>query len=103
MLELYPLSDFESQWKRAVIAFGDTEFTCLDWSIAQAMLNAGVKDVFNYRFAASGLAAYDQERTGGLCRLTIWHRWNTPDPVQFAASPYRGVMHTSELFFLFSG
>ena len=30
-------------------------------------------------------------------------RWNTPDPVQLAAAPYKGVMHTSELYFLFDG
>jgi hypothetical protein len=31
------------------------------------------------------------------------YRFNTPDPVQLAAAPWKGVMHTSELFFLFDG
>lgn len=31
------------------------------------------------------------------------YRWNTPDPVQLAQYPWKGVMHTSELYFLFDG
>ena len=34
---------------------------------------------------------------------TYNYRWNTPDPVQLAANPWEGVMHTSDLFFLFNG
>ena len=30
-------------------------------------------------------------------------RWNAPDPVLLAATPYEGVMHTSDLYFLFDG
>lgn len=48
-----------------------------DYTIAQAYLAKG-KDAYNYRF-------------------------NTPDPVQFAANVWKGVMHTSELYFLFDG
>jgi len=34
----------------------------------------------------------------------VWtYRFNTPDPVQLAANPWEGVMHTSELFYLFDG
>ncbi|PCH36462.1 carboxyesterase [Wolfiporia cocos MD-104 SS10] len=78
MIELYPESDFPSQWERAKRAFGDTVFTCMDWSIANKLLSEGRTDAYNYRF-------------------------NTPDPVQLAANPWEGVMHTSELFFLFQG
>ncbi|OSX56176.1 hypothetical protein POSPLADRAFT_1160806 [Postia placenta MAD-698-R-SB12] len=84
MIELYPLSDFPSQWERAKRAFGDTVFTCIqlalnrDWVIAQKLMSEGRTDAYNYRF-------------------------NTPDPVQLAANPWEGVMHTSELFFLFQG
>ncbi|KZT11579.1 carboxyesterase [Laetiporus sulphureus 93-53] len=78
MIELYPESDFPSQWERAKTAFGDTVFTCMDWYIASLLIAEGRTDVYNYRF-------------------------NTPDPVQLAANPWEGVMHTSELFFLFQG
>lgn len=34
----------------------------------------------------------------------VWtYRFDTPDPVQLAAQPWEGVMHTSELYFLFDG
>jgi len=34
----------------------------------------------------------------------VWNfRFNTPDPVQLAANPWEGVMHTSDLYFLFDG
>lgn len=49
-----------------------------DWIIAQKLMSEGRTDAYNYRF-------------------------NTPDPVQLAANPWEGVMHTSELFFLFQG
>ncbi|CCL99517.1 uncharacterized protein FIBRA_01535 [Fibroporia radiculosa] len=65
-------------WERAITAFGDTVFTCMDWFIGQKLLSEGYENVYNYRF-------------------------NTPDPVQLAANPWEGVMHTSELFFLFQG
>jgi len=78
MLELYSLADFSSQGDRAFTAFGDTVFTCQDWTIAAKLKSMGVQNVWNFRF-------------------------NTPDPVQLAANPWEGVMHTSDLYFLFDG
>lgn len=98
MVALYPESDFSSTFERAKTAFGDTIFTCQsvsaslswppfgadvevlrrDWFIAQKLLAAGKKSVYNYR-------------------------WDTPDPVLNAAAPWKGVLHTSDLFFLFNG
>jgi hypothetical protein len=51
---------------------------CRDYYIAKRLGELGVARAFNFR-------------------------WNTPDPVQYAANPYKGVMHTSDLFFLFNG
>ncbi|KAF9508247.1 hypothetical protein BS47DRAFT_1377737 [Hydnum rufescens UP504] len=81
MIALYPENEFSSQWERVTTAFADTVFACQDWLIAKtiSMSNSSIsKNVYNYRF-------------------------NTPDPVQLAAAPWKGVMHTSELFFLFDG
>lgn len=78
MKKLYPLEEFGTQGARAIEAFGDTCFTCQDWYIGQKLEASGVKRVWTYRF-------------------------NTPDPVQLAANPWEGVMHTSELFYLFDG
>jgi len=49
-----------------------------DWYIAQKLRTKGVEHVYNYR-------------------------WNAADPVQLAAKPYKGVMHTSDLYFLYDG
>jgi carboxylesterase type B len=74
----YPAAAFASTFERAKTAFGDTVFTCQDWFIADRLRRAGVRRAFNYR-------------------------WNTPDAVQLAAKPWAGVLHTSDLFFLFNG
>ncbi|WWC65908.1 uncharacterized protein I303_108530 [Kwoniella dejecticola CBS 10117] len=76
-LSYYNQSDFSSFYDLAQTLVGDTQFTCLDWYLAT-------------QAAKYGQPAY-------------LFRWNTPDPVQLAASPYKGVMHTSELYFLFDG
>jgi hypothetical protein len=55
-----------------------TEPTKRDWFIANKLRSLGMKQTYNYR-------------------------WNTPDPVQLAAAPWKGVLHTSDLFFLFNG
>jgi hypothetical protein len=36
-------------------------------------------------------------------KQTYTYRWSTPDPVRLAANPWEGVIHTSDLFFLFNG
>ncbi|KAJ9125987.1 hypothetical protein QFC24_002259 [Naganishia onofrii] len=74
---LYPVSDFSSYYDMAQTLVGDTEFTCMDWFIVNQTASYGLP-AFNYR-------------------------WNTPDPVQLAASPYKGSMHTSDLYYLFQG
>ncbi|KXS11919.1 alpha/beta-hydrolase [Gonapodya prolifera JEL478] len=73
----YNLSDFSSFYEMAQELVGDTQFKCWDWFVANKTLEAGVP-AFNYR-------------------------WNTPDPVAVAANPYRGVLHTSDLYYLFDG
>ncbi|WWC92866.1 uncharacterized protein L201_007827 [Kwoniella dendrophila CBS 6074] len=73
----YNQSSFSSFYDLAQTLVGDTQFTCLDWYLAT-------------QSAKYGQPAY-------------LFRWNTPDPVQLAANPYKGVMHTSELYFLFDG
>jgi len=78
MKVLYPMANFSSQWERAMVAFGDTVFTCQDWYIGEKLEASGVKRVWNYRF-------------------------NTPDPVQLDARPWEGAMHTSDLYYLFDG
>lgn len=78
MIKLYPGDSFTSTFERSKTAFGDTIFTCQDWFIADKLRTLGVRNVYNYR-------------------------WNTPDPTQYAVFPWKGVMHTADLFFLFNG
>ncbi|KIJ63786.1 hypothetical protein HYDPIDRAFT_155304 [Hydnomerulius pinastri MD-312] len=83
-LQLYPSPDvpgspFTSQYDRASTMAGDIIFTCMDYFLANQMSQVkGVSNVYTYR-------------------------WNAPDPVLLAAAPYEGVMHTSDLYFLFDG
>ncbi|KII84560.1 hypothetical protein PLICRDRAFT_352904 [Plicaturopsis crispa FD-325 SS-3] len=82
-LALYPApgtpgSPFASQYDRAWTMAQEIIFGCMDWYLADRMLYKGVKNVFGYR-------------------------WNAADPVLLAASPYMGVMHTSDLYYLFDG
>ncbi|KAF9071773.1 alpha/beta-hydrolase [Rhodocollybia butyracea] len=67
-----------SEWDRAWMMAGQIIFTCMDWFLAEAMLNRSVESVFSYA-------------------------WNVPDTVLFNAHPYLGAMHTSDLYFLFDG
>ncbi|KAH8116197.1 alpha/beta-hydrolase [Phellopilus nigrolimitatus] len=80
-LALYPApgtpgSPYATQYARAAEIAQDTVFSCMDWFLAQKLQEKGVENVFTYRF-------------------------NTPDPIVLAEFPYEGVMHTSDLFFLF--
>lgn len=82
-LSLYPEpgapgSPFTSQFDRASTIEQDTIFSCMDWSIANALQQRKVNNVFTFRF-------------------------NSPNPVLLAQTPFEGVMHTSDLFYLFSG
>jgi len=82
-LALYPApgspgSPFATQYDRAWTMAQEIIFGCMDWFLADQMSAKGVENVFNFRF-------------------------NAPDPVLLAAAPYEGVMHTSDLYFLFDG
>ncbi|PPQ64464.1 hypothetical protein CVT24_008474 [Panaeolus cyanescens] len=82
-LELYPSptlsgSPFVTQYDRAATMAGDIIFTCMDLHIAEHLSQARTKDVYLYR-------------------------WNAPDTVLYNANPYLGAMHTSDIYFLFSG
>ncbi|EIM87679.1 alpha/beta-hydrolase [Stereum hirsutum FP-91666 SS1] len=71
-------SPFVTEYDRAWTIAGDVIFTCMDQLIADTLVSKGVENVFSFR-------------------------WNTPNPVLLAASPYLGVMHTSDLYYLFDG
>ncbi|KAJ4482604.1 Alpha/Beta hydrolase protein [Lentinula aciculospora] len=82
-LSMYPAAnttdpEITSEWDRAWLMAEEIIFTCMDWFLAEAMLNRSVKDVFSYA-------------------------WNAPDTVLFDEKPYLGAMHTSDLYFLFDG
>jgi hypothetical protein len=36
-------------------------------------------------------------------KANFCRRWNAPDTVLFQQAPFRGAVHTSDLFFLFDG
>ncbi|KDQ60400.1 hypothetical protein JAAARDRAFT_153005 [Jaapia argillacea MUCL 33604] len=82
-MTLYPSpnatgSPFATQYDRAWTMAQDIIFGCFDWYLEEALLAKGVQNVYAYR-------------------------WNAPDPTLLAAAPYEGVMHTSDLYFLFDG
>ncbi|KAF8579657.1 alpha/beta-hydrolase [Ramaria rubella] len=83
MLELYPApnvtgSPFDTEYDRTWVIEQDAVFGCMDWFLANRTAERGGNNTFNFRF-------------------------NAPDPVLYAANPYQGVMHTSDLYFLFDG
>ncbi|EPQ58489.1 alpha/beta-hydrolase, partial [Gloeophyllum trabeum ATCC 11539] len=82
-LQLYPSPDvpgspFATQYDRAWTMAQEIIFGCFDWYTETAMISKGVQNVFAFR-------------------------WNTPDAVLYAAAPYQGVMHTSDIYYLFDG
>ncbi|KAK0217400.1 alpha/beta-hydrolase [Armillaria nabsnona] len=82
-LALYPSpqisgSPFATQYDRAWTMAGEIVFTCMDWYLAASLVSRGVKNVFSYS-------------------------WDAPDTVLYNAKPYLGAMHTSDLYYLFSG
>jgi hypothetical protein len=36
-------------------------------------------------------------------QLLLYFRFNVPNPVDFAANPWRGVGHTSDVYYMFNG
>ncbi|EJD05088.1 alpha/beta-hydrolase [Fomitiporia mediterranea MF3/22] len=73
-----PGSPFATQYDRAAIMYQDIAYGCMDMFLAQNLQKKGVKNIFTYRF-------------------------NSPNPVLLAQTPWEGVMHTSDLFYLFDG
>ncbi|KDQ29931.1 hypothetical protein PLEOSDRAFT_154655 [Pleurotus ostreatus PC15] len=81
--ELYPAPDvagspFKTQYERASQMSQDIVLGCMDLQLAQTLTNRGVDNVFTFR-------------------------WNSPHAVLFEETPFEGVMHTSDLYFLFDG
>ncbi|KAF8502965.1 alpha/beta-hydrolase [Gautieria morchelliformis] len=79
ILELYPKPNatgglFATEYDRTWVMEQDAVFGCMDW------------------FLANRTAAMGGNRT-----------FNAPDPVLWDVNPYLGVMHTSDLYFLFDG
>ncbi|KIY66008.1 alpha/beta-hydrolase [Cylindrobasidium torrendii FP15055 ss-10] len=71
-------SPFEDQYERAWTMAGEMVFACLGLKVAQSVRDAGVEDIHAFR-------------------------WNTPNTPKYNAAPYQGVMHTSDIYFLFEG
>ncbi|TFY68194.1 hypothetical protein EVG20_g3659 [Dentipellis fragilis] len=83
LFEFYPAvnasgSPFHTEYDLAWTMAQDAIFGCMDQLLANKMLAKGKKNVFTFR-------------------------WNAPNPVLLASSPWEGVMHTSDLYFLFNG
>ncbi|KAF9491395.1 alpha/beta-hydrolase [Pleurotus eryngii] len=79
--ELYLASDtpgslFKSQYERAPQMSQDIVLGCMDLQLAQTLMSHSVDDVFTFR-------------------------WNLPHTVLFEETPFKGVMHTFNLYFLF--
>ncbi|THH05598.1 hypothetical protein EW145_g4680 [Phellinidium pouzarii] len=73
-----PGSPYATQYERASEIEQDIVFSCMDWYLATQLQKKGVQNLFTFRF-------------------------NAPSPVLLSETPYEGVMHTSDLFFLFDG
>ncbi|EJD05094.1 alpha/beta-hydrolase [Fomitiporia mediterranea MF3/22] len=82
-LALYPApgtpgSPFVTEYDRAWTMAQEIIFGCMDWFLADRLRQKGSSNVFTFRF-------------------------NSPNPVLLAETPWEGVMHTSDLFYLFDG
>ncbi|EJD05093.1 alpha/beta-hydrolase [Fomitiporia mediterranea MF3/22] len=73
-----PSSPYATQYDRAWTMAQELHLGCADWFLADNLQRKGAKNVFTYRF-------------------------DSPNPVLLAQTPWQGVMHTSDLFYLFSG
>ncbi|KAK0439353.1 Alpha/Beta hydrolase protein [Armillaria borealis] len=83
VLKLYPSPDvprspFSTQWDRVSMIARDIDFWCLNWFLAEKLTDSGVDNVYSYA-------------------------WDAPDTVLYEAQPYLGAMHTSDVYYLFSG
>ncbi|CAE6527139.1 unnamed protein product [Rhizoctonia solani] len=83
VLKLYPSanesgSPFVDNYDRAWTIMQDTVFGCMDQHWANATRAQGRKNVYTFRF-------------------------NVPNPVTLAVNPWQGVMHASDVYYLFNG
>ncbi|CAE6520330.1 unnamed protein product, partial [Rhizoctonia solani] len=83
VLKLYPAanvsgSPFVDNYDRAWTIMQDTVFGCMDQHWANAIQALGRKNVYAFRF-------------------------NVPNPVTLAVNPWQGVMHASDVYYLFNG
>ncbi|KAG9082415.1 hypothetical protein FRC06_005085 [Ceratobasidium sp. 370] len=83
VLQLYPAPDilgspFVDNFDRASTIMQDIILGCMDQHWANATLATGRKNVYAFRF-------------------------NVPNPIALAASPWQGVMHASDVYYLFDG
>lgn len=69
-----------------------------DWFLADKMSAKGVNNVFAFRYVR-----FEARHSTWIVFTHLDSRWNAPDAVLFAAEPFEGVMHTSDLYFLFDG
>ena len=63
--------------------------------MATKMAEKGGKNVFAFRYV------FHMKLERLITRAM--NRWNAPNPVLLAEAPFQGVMHTSDLYFLFDG
>ncbi|CAE6402393.1 unnamed protein product [Rhizoctonia solani] len=82
-LQLYPSpgtsgSPFVDNYDRAWTIMQDIIMGCMDQHWVNATVKTGHKNAYSYRF-------------------------NVPNPVDFAANPWRGVGHTSDVYYMFNG
>ncbi|QRV93283.1 carbohydrate esterase family 10 protein [Ceratobasidium sp. AG-Ba] len=73
-----PGSQFADNYSRAGAIMQDIILGCMDQHWANATLATGRKNVYSFRF-------------------------NVPNPIALAASPWQGVMHASDVYYLFDG
>ncbi|CAE7191421.1 unnamed protein product [Rhizoctonia solani] len=83
VLQLYPSpnisgSPFVENYDRAWTIMQDIIMGCMDQHWVNATSRTGRKNAYSYRF-------------------------NVPNPVDFAANPWRGVGHTSDVYYMFNG
>lgn len=79
----------------AIRLTGSSPLIFRDSFFADSVLKKGAKNVFSYR-------CVEFDHLVSLASFKIIS-WNAPDTVLYNAKPYLGAMHTSDLYYLFSG
>ena len=67
-----------------------------DTFIANATLAKNVSSVYTYMYLYLTVGIWD---TSALTTIS----WDVPDTVLYEKDPWKGAMHTSDLYFLFQG